>query len=282
MTKQKIGLLLVNHGSHSATWRRTLLELETRVRDSILAGGIIEEIKTAFMEYTEPSIASQMKGFDQDGFTDVVMVPIFLTISPHSFDDIPTIVGQKEDAQLVERLKEEGIECYASKARTHLTPLLDFSNVLQTNVLRRSRELSRYPEKEGLVLIGYGDETYEKEWGELFDRVAEHVKQNIGIDEHSYGWCGHIAHYNPDETTKAINSVLAKKEAAVVIPVLVAYDEMFQKNIIGRGIDKVEDHGERVLYRPDAILPDSDIESWVIGISNIFARRIAETQLAPA
>ncbi len=29
MANQKIGLLLVNHGSHSATWRKTLLEVET-------------------------------------------------------------------------------------------------------------------------------------------------------------------------------------------------------------------------------------------------------------
>ncbi|MDL1895765.1 cobalamin biosynthesis protein CbiX, partial [Anaerolineae bacterium CFX7] len=93
MSKQKIGLLLVNHGSHSATWRQALLDLETRVRDAILAEGIVQEIKTAFMEYTEPSIATRMKEFDQAGFTDVIIVPIFLTISPHSFDDIPTILG---------------------------------------------------------------------------------------------------------------------------------------------------------------------------------------------
>ncbi len=275
MPKQKIGLLLVNHGSRSATWRNALLNLETRVSDRILSGKTIEGIKTAFMEYTEPSIATQMKAFDQEGFTDVVIVPIFLTISPHSFDDIPTILGQKEDAEVIRTLQEENIERYTPNARTHLTPLLDFSNTLPGNVSRRCKELSRHPANEGLVLIGYGDETYIKEWGELFDKVAEYVKQEVGIGMHSYGWCGHLVHYNPDETTKAINTVLEKKEVAVVVPILVAYDEMFQKNIIGRGIAQVENGKEKVLYRPDAILPDSAVENWVISISSDYASNIA-------
>ena len=72
MTEQTIGLLLVNHGSHSATWRQALLDLEARVRDAILAGGMIQGVRTAHMEYTEPSIATQMKAFDEGGFTDVI------------------------------------------------------------------------------------------------------------------------------------------------------------------------------------------------------------------
>lgn len=274
MTQQKIGLLLVNHGSHSATWRQALLDLEARVRDTILAGGIIHGVRTAHMEYTEPSIATQAKEFDQEGFTDVIVVPIFLTVSSHSADDIPTILGQKGDAQVVEELKKENIERYTPTAKIHIAPLLDFSNTLQKNVLMRCKELSKQPETEGLALIGYGDAAYDKEWGELFDNVAQHVKKHIGISEHRYGWCGHLVHYNPEETTRTVSAVLEKKDTAIVIPVLVAYDEMFQKNIIGRGIEKVDGYKEKVLYNADAILPDPNIDDWVIRISGEYADRI--------
>lgn len=275
MSDQTTGLLLVNHGSHSATWRNTLMELEGRVRDTILAGGLVRGIKTAFMEYNEPSIATRMKEFDQEGFSDVIVVPIFLTISPHSAEDIPTILGQKHDAEVIAMLDEEKIERYTPTARVHITPLLDFSNTLPKNVLRRCRELSRQPENEGLVLIGYGDETYDKEWGELFSKVANHVSEHIGIDEHSYGWCGHIVRYSSDETTKAINTVLETKDVALVVPVLVAYDEMFQKNIIGRGIAQSKGGGERVLYQADAILHDDDVDNWIISISGAYAANLA-------
>ncbi len=221
-TGKKIGVLLVNHGSRSGAWRQTLAELEFNVRDEVLGDGSIARIKTAFMEYNEPSIATRLKEYDAEGFTDVVIIPIFLPVSPHSFDEA----------------------------------------------------LSRDAGNEGLVLIGYGDESYEKEWGELFDEVAGYVKREKGITEHAYGWCGHIARYDPGETTDAINRVLEKKRTAVVIPVLVAFDETFQVKIIGGGVSNVRDPEKRVVYKPDAILPDKNIERWVIDVSREYASKI--------
>lgn len=272
--KKKTGVLLVNHGSHSETWRNALLDLEANVREEILKSGKITEVKTAFMEYTEPSIATRMKEFDDAGFTDVILVPIFLTVSPHTFEDIPTIIGQKEDPHSMEMMKLEKIERYVAKAKTHITPLLDFTKILEQNILRRVLELSVDPANEGLVLIGYGDEDYEQEWIDLFNTIADSVKLKAGITEHSYGWCGHIAHYDPNETTKAVETVLKKKKNAIVIPVLVAHDENFQIDIIGGGISKVADNKTRVIYKPDAILPDAGVEQWVIDIVAEYIEKI--------
>lgn len=280
---KKIGVLLVNHGSRSETWRNSLLSLEDNVRPALMANPAIQGIKTAFMEYTEPAIATRLKEFDAEGFTDVVIVPIFLTVSPHTFDDIPTIIGQKVDPQSLETLKLEKIERYTPKAKVVLAPNLDFPGVLKENILRRARRLVTEPANEGLVLIAYGDETYEKEWTALLAGVADYVKANTGITTYSHGWCGHIARYDPKKTTAAIETVLQTKQKAVVIPVLVALDENFQVKIIGDGIAKVADHSSRVVYRPDAILPDPNLEQWVIRIANQYAGEIAAgRQLAAA
>lgn len=274
INEQKIGLLLVNHGSRSATWRNALLDLEKSVTTEILEDKKITGIKTAFMEYNEPSIATRLKEFDKEGFTDVIIVPIFLTVSPHTFEDIPTIIGQKEDKKAYEAMKLENIERYVPKAKTHLTPLLDFTDILQKNVLRRVQNLSKNPADEGLVLIGYGDEDYDKEWTDLFNKVAEIVKTKAGIDTHSHGWCGHIASYDPEQTTKAVNKVLETKKVAIVIPVLVAHDENFQIRIIGGGVNAVKNNNEKVLYKPDAILPDDSVKKWVISVAKEFANKI--------
>jgi hypothetical protein len=276
--EKKIGVLLVNHGSRSATWRQALLDLEQSVRPALLTNQAIRGIKTAFMEYTEPSIATRMKEFDADGFTDVVIVPVFLTVSSHTFDDIPTIIGKKVDPHSLETLKIEKIERYKARANTVITPNLDFTGLLKTNVLRRTQSLSTNPADEGLVLIAYGDATYEREWAALLNAVGEHVKQNTGIATHAYGWCGHVAHYDPKKTTAAIDKVLQAKKKAVVIPVLVAHDEMFQIKIIGDGIAKVPDNKDRVVYRPDSILPDAGVEKWVVEVTAEFVGRI---QAAP-
>ena len=272
--EKKVGILFVNHGSRSETWRKALMDLEAKVKDEILKDGKIKGTKTAHMEYTEPSIATRLKEFEKEGFTDVIVVPVFLTVSPHTFEDIPTIIGQKEDKHSMEMLKIEKIERYTPKFKTYITPTLDFTVVLEKNVLRRVKSLSVDPANEGLVLIGYGDETYNREWGQLFDRVAKYVNDSTGISAYSYGWCGHIAHYNPDSTTVAINRVLKTKKSAVVIPVLVAVDEMFQVQIIGDGIEKIKDSKKRVRYKPDSILPDENVEQWMIDVSKEYAGKV--------
>lgn len=271
---KKIGILFVNHGSRADTWRQALLDLETTIKDSILKNQNIKGTKTAFMEYTEPSIATRLKEFDKEGYTDIVIIPIFLTVSTHSFDDIPTISGQKQDAHSMETLKTEKIECYKPKANVHIAPLLDFTDVLQKNILRRVQEISKNAADEGLVLIAYGDHTYNKEWTELLTKVGTYVTQNTGMTDFSYGWCGHVAQYNPDSTTVAINRVLKKKKIATVVPVLVAIDDMFQVKIIGDGINKIPGSKEKVLYNADAILPDKNVESWAIRISNEYANKL--------
>lgn len=273
-SKKKIGVLLVNHGSRSETWRNTLLQLEKNVTPQLMASKKIEGIKTAFMEYNEPSIATRLKEFDKEGFTDVILVPIFLKVSSHSFEDIPTIIGQKEDPNSKEMLKIEKIERYTPKATVHLTPLLDFSKILNTNVLRRVKVLSKDPANEGFVLVGYGDQDYEKEWLALFNDIALHVKQETGIDKFKHAWCGHLVSYDPGQTTNAINEILKTKEKAIVIPVLVAYDENFQIKIIGGGISNVKNHAQRVSYKPDGILPDPDIENWVVSIVAEYENKI--------
>lgn len=277
---RKTGVLLVNHGSHSPTWRQALLDLETAVKDSLLNTGIIHGTRTAYMEYTEPSIATQLKAFDAEGYSDVIIVPIFLTVSSHSFDDIPTIIGQKEDPQSLETLKIEKIERYKPQARVHITPLLDFTDVLKQNILRRASSLSKNPQDEGLVLIAYGDETYMKEWTNLMQEVGNYVKDHAGINTFSYGWCGHVARYNPDSTTVAINRVLRHKKQALVVPVLVAHDEMFQVKIIGDGINKTGKDKARITYIPDSILPDPVVEKWVIDIAKEYANKIQQNEVA--
>lgn len=261
--KSKTAVLLVNHGSRSAKWREALVQLEQSVKDSLLRTGKIEAVRTAFMEYTEPSIATQLREFDREGYTDVILIPVLLTVSSHSFDDIPTLIGQKEDPKSMELFKIEKMERYRPDATVHIAPLLNFSGLLKENILRRFKALSSNPATEGLTLIAYGDKTYQREWSQLMNESADYVKRKTGLRSFSYGWCGHVANYSSDSTTNAIREVLKSSETAVVIPVLVAFDEMFQVKIIGDGINRIEGYEHRVKYAPDAILPDSQVIRWV-------------------
>ncbi|MDW7692920.1 CbiX/SirB N-terminal domain-containing protein [Flammeovirgaceae bacterium SG7u.111] len=262
---EKIGVLLVNHGSHSEGWRKMLKDIELDVKDDIMKSGDVADVRTAFMEYTEPSIATQMKAFDAEEYDRVIVVPIFLTISSHTSNDIPNIVGLANDPKVKASLKEEKIETYSSKARVTVTPLLDFPTVLKKNITRRAKALSNGSGDEGVALIAYGDAEFNQQWEEMVEDIGRYLKAQTGIGSISYGWCGHLVRYSSEPTKKAVEQILELEERAIVIPVLVANDEHFQGEIIQNGVDMIEDQ-KRVVYKQDAILPDENINNWVVKI----------------
>ncbi|GJM63292.1 sirohydrochlorin chelatase [Persicobacter diffluens] len=263
----KVGVLLVNHGSVSKNWRQMLLDIEKEVEGDIMADGRVSEVRTAFMEYTEPSIASQLKAFDQEGYDEVVIVPIFLTISSHTNSDIPNICGLANNPEVQKELAKEKIEIYRARARVTIAPLLDYPSVLKKNIARRVAALSDGSGNEGVALIAYGDADFNQQWEEMVEDIGKYLKVQTGIGSISYGWCGHLVRYSSEPTKKAIEQVLELEEKAIVIPILVANDEYFQGEIIQNGVDAIADSETKVAYKQDAILPDANINKWVVDIT---------------
>ncbi|MCZ7600397.1 MAG: cobalamin biosynthesis protein CbiX, partial [Gammaproteobacteria bacterium] len=92
----------------------------------------------------------------------------------------------------------------------------------------------------------------------------KHLKDNAGIDTINYAWSGHLVNYSIDPTRKAVNQILAEKKKDIVISVYVAYDYMFQKDIIGEAIRKSERPQDVLYHETEAILPDENLNTWVV------------------
>lgn len=272
----RTGVLLVNHGSRSPAWRRLLLDVHRDVKDELLAIPGVGAVRTAFMEYTEPSIATQLRAFDEAGFERVIVVPLLLTISDHSYDDIPAICGRSADGEKIAELEAEKIEIYPARAELDFAPLMDFSGLVQRNVARRFRAITgRRPEdgsdqRYGLVLVGYGSAEFDEEWHRFFNQIRGSVEVELGLAHTAHAWCGHLVSYSRQPTIEAIDSLLDQVDRVIVIPVFVAYDPMFQDKIIGRAAERCS-APERVLYRPDSILPDPEVGRWVVEIAGRMA-----------
>ncbi|MBI1307400.1 MAG: cobalamin biosynthesis protein CbiX [Bacteroidetes bacterium] len=262
----KIGVILVNHGSSSELWRNMLLDIEKSVKDSILKDAKISDVRTAFMEYNEPSLATRLKEYDAEGYDQVVVVPIFLTVSSHYSHDIPVICGLSTDPKVQENLKAEKIETYRPKARVTITPPLDYTTVLKKNIERRVKALSSNPESEGVLLVAYGDADYNQQWEEMVDEIGKYLKIKTGHESVAYSWCGHLVHYSTQPTKDGIKKLFGLEDQVLVVPVLVANDPYFQRDIIQKAVDEVE-NSSNVKYIQDAILPDDQINQWVIDIS---------------
>lgn len=262
----KIGVLIVNHGSVAESWRNMLLEIEDHVKGDLLANKKIATVKTAFMEYTEPSIATRMKEFDDEGYDEVIVVPVFLTVSSHYSHDIPVIVGLSLDSKIKAQLAKEKIEVYRAKAKVTITPPLDYTSILKKNVARRVKALSKNPENEGVLLVAYGDEQYNQQWEEMVEAIGKYLKVKTKHQDIAYSWCGHLVHYSTEPTKDGIIKLLEYNDNVLVIPVLIANDPYFQNDIIQKAVDEVKT-GENVLYIQDAILPDTNVDNWVKNIA---------------
>ncbi len=273
----RTAILLVNHGSRSTAWRSLLLDLHDQVAAELLELDSVVQVRTAFMEYTEPSIASQLRDLDAEQIDRVIIVPLLLTISDHSYDDIPVICGQSQDAEKLAELAKEKIEVYAPKANLVFAPLLDFSGLVQRNTVRRVNALLTENQvdpaaSKALVLVGYGSADFIEQWDKFFESIRQHTEKVIGFQASVHAWCGHLVEYSRQPTIDAIESVLPKADHVVVVPILVAYDPMFQESIIGRGIERCS-QPNRVLYRPDSILPEPEVAKWVIEIATELAAK---------
>lgn len=261
----KTAVLIVNHGSHSETWRNQLLEVEKNIKEELISNPKISDVRTAFMEYTEPSIATRMKEFDEEGYDEVILVPLFLTVSSHYSHDIPVIVGLSSDPKVQENLKKEKIEVYRAKARVTITPPLDYSSILKKNIARRVKKLSENAENEGVLLVAYGDEQYNQQWEEMVGDIGKYLKIKTGHDDIAYAWCGHLVRYSTEPTKNGIKKLQELDDNVIVIPVLVANDPYFQDEIIQTAVNEVK-IGDNVKYIQDAILPDVNIDNWVKNI----------------
>ncbi|MDF1800206.1 MAG: CbiX/SirB N-terminal domain-containing protein, partial [Planctomycetota bacterium] len=230
----------------------------------------IDGVRTAFMEYTEPSIATQLEAFDAEGYDEVVLVPILLTVSSHSFDDIPTILGAKDDLATREGLASEGIRTYTPRAKVSTAPLLDFAAVMRENLRRRVAALSTGSTSEGVVLVAYGSTPFDAEWTEFLEDMGRELSDELGVDTVEHAWCGHIVSYSPEPTADAIARVLEREQHALVVPVLVAVDEDFQYSMILEAAER-EYAGGEVHYVPDSILPEPLVEDWAVRIAKELA-----------
>ena len=267
-SEKKIGVLIVSHGSHSKEWRKMLWDVEKTVKSDILKNKKITDVRTSFMEYTEPSIATQMKKFDEEGYDEVIVVPMFLTVSSHYSHDIPVLLGVSNDPKSKEyMINNEKMEVYKPKARVTITPPLDYTTILKKNIERRVKVLSKNGDNEGVLLVAYGDAQYNQQWEQMVDEIGKYLKIKTGHESIAYAWCGHLVEYSTKPTMDGINKLFELEDKVIVIPVLVAIDDYFQKDIIQTAVDNVEG-SSNVYYTQDAILPDANINQWIVNIVN--------------
>ncbi len=279
--QEKLGLLIIAHGSPMHRWNTLVLELEKEVKKmmSERSNNPFSEIRIAFMEFNEPSINTAIKGLENVGIDEVYVMPLFVAPSEHSLYDVPTILGLYKDKETIERIKEEGIPIIDTKMRIIIGPSLNKGNILKEIILDRVKELSTMPDSEGVVLLAHGDAGFEPTWNSMCREIGSYICAKTGIRYFDYAFV-EIGQSFISEGVPTILRTADKCKRTIVVGIYLALsvEDMAQNTILHLGEMKMGGGkifaGRNIHFARRGLLPDKRIPEWIVNRSLEWVRSL--------
>lgn len=87
-------LIIVAHGSRKESSNAEVMALGAKVQP--LVGTQYDVVKTAFLEFAEPSLEESITASVKEGVRHIVILPYFLASGNHVTRDIPAVVEQMQ------------------------------------------------------------------------------------------------------------------------------------------------------------------------------------------
>ena len=269
--QEKLGLMIIAHGSPAKQWNQPVLDLENQVKQLFDEKKItkFDEVRVALMEFTEPSIASVIKDFEDKGITKVFALPVFIAPSGHSIYDIPTILGLYFDKEMIDELKEEGIKIIDSKINITVGPSLDYENIMKDILLDKVKNLSDNPEEEALIILAHGDKNFMPIWEKLSNETGNYILGKTGIEYFDKAFVEVGQSFAIDGVSPILKAFENKKKVIVVGMYLSMGVKNMAENsgfiMMGRTIEsKKMFEGKNIVFAEHGLLPDKRIAEWIV------------------
>ena len=272
--QEKLGLVIIAHGSPMPQWNTPVLNLEEEVKDIMSQKGNnqFSAIRVALMEFNEPSINTVIKDFENIGITKVYAIPLLIAPSGHSLFDIPTILGLYSDKDILNEIKGEGTDIVDTKIKITIGPTINNSDVLKTAMLNRVKELSTIPNSEGVVLLAHGDGYFEPIWSSMCKEIGNYICAKTGIEYFDYTFV-EIGQSFATEGVSVILKATEKKEKTIVIGLYLSMGvEKMATNsalfMMGQKIETKELFADKnIHFAKKGILPNRQVSEWIVDVA---------------
>ena len=268
--QEKVGLIIIAHGSPMSRWNTPVLKLEDEVKNIMSEKGInsFSEIKVALMEFSEPSISTVIKDMENRGIDKIYSIPLFIAPSGHSLYDIPTILGLYNDKEMIERIKEEGTAIVNTKIKITIGPTLNIGDVLKEVMLDRVKELSTQPDFEGVVLLAHGDNNFDPIWNSMCREIGAYICAGTGIKYFDYAFVEIGQSFISDGVPVILKaSDRYKKTLVVGLYLSMGVNKMALDSTLSIGMMKMESKdifvGKSIFFAKRGLLPDKRISEWI-------------------
>lgn len=264
-------ILLIGHGSRSEWWNDAFRFFCQEVQQWIVPGMPFDKVDCCFLEYGEPLIPERIQRFCQEENSDLLALPLFLSVSHHVQEDIPRQIAQVATLEFT----AETYRRYRRMDRgIYLIAPLDVADVLARNLARRYRQRSvRKPAQ--ILLIFYGTKRYLDEWKRLAEATVSHLATELPGIKADYAFAGEATDFDPGALADRIQQMDDREKNVLLLPVLVA-EGVIQKTVIPDAIERCK-MGDRVQYFGDAILPDPVLAQQVLSYLGTWCEEMGES-----
>ena len=256
----RTALVVIAHGSPSEDWNRQVLRLENRLNRQDMPG--IDYIRVALMEFARPDIASVIRDCERERIDTVFALPLFISPSGHSEDDIPNILGLKYNPAIHEELIEEGIALVRTPMHIIVGPTLMDSGVIEKAMAERVLALSVDPDREAVIFLAHGDAYRTGFWHRILKHCEEAVRAQ-GFRYVDYQLVGMGQQFAKD-VTPLLERARAERERILVQGIYLVSNVGAMARLSGMA------GGADVVYGGVGILPESidDVQEWIVKTVN--------------
>ncbi len=263
---EKVGLLVIAHGAPMEAWNAPVRAVGEEVAALVADCDAIAGSKLAFLEFAKPSIPEVVRAFEEEGYTRLIAVPLFIAPSGHSILDIPAMLGLYTDPDIRETLEEEGAEIVDTELRITVTQAMALGDVLAEIMVDRVRALSQEPEKEAVVLLAHGSRMTKPVWKRIGRDIGSAICGRTGITYYDYGLVevgqsfmenGYPALYRAGEERETV--------LCVGLYISMGVEKMIARHKDKKGMDgKPLFEGLDIRAAKHGLLPDPRVAKWVV------------------
>ena len=257
--------MIVAHGSRTDGWAQLVEGFAATVRACPGIEDVFSTVCCAFLESCQPRLAAAVRLCLSSGGPQVLVAPLFLTVSTHLAEDIPGILGLDVPDHVRQRLRAEGHDLLVPGiGGVELLDLGDLSRQLLTNIDSRVAGQSDQRAEEAVVLCGHGSSLHHARWESLMGGLRRGLLAE-GYAHAGHAYVGHSVGMSPeptrDEILKAV--AIAGVRRVHVVPLLVGVSGLQHGPISEACAQAQATTDVPILYGADAILPDTKLAAFV-------------------
>lgn len=239
----KPGVLVISHGSRERKW---VSLVDEAVHE--LASRMDIPVVSSYLELVEGRLIQDgITALEDQGVTDIVVIPLFVSSGSTHVDEIAYAIGAKAVPDM-----ETDLAPFRVRSRVHFGTPMDDDPEIAAMVWDKVKELSANPAKEVILLVGHGSrhDLFRSRWEKGINSLAQRVSEVSGTG-------ADYALLSPGDVRDKVTSWMERGCDVIVAPLFLS-EGYFTEKVIP---DRLQ--GLECRYSGRTLLPHPLLPQWM-------------------